>query len=289
MSDDRRPASPFGTDELAQVPLNDAPLLRVIAQVRWRPLSRVQLQLTPIAKRVALRLADEYPLYELQRSIQISFGPTDVEPPEMIHQLRSEDGHWQIALSSTFITVECFHYTTREDICQRLRDAVAALQETVPIARAERVGFRYVNRIEGVKDLAALDELVYTESFGRGPVPDILLSGAVPTQYVQQVQYSLPDHPEKLTGGATSLIVRQGRLPANAGYDPAIPVATTESWFLDLDASVEGRLDMTPGEMARRAKAMSEVAYRFFRWSVKDAFLERFSQAPVISDAEDLV
>lgn len=284
MPTDRRPASPFGTDELAQVPLIDAPLLRVMAQVRWKPLSLVQLQLAPIAKRVALRLADDYPLYKEQRSIQISFGPADVQPPEIIHQLRSEDGDWQIALSSTFITVECFHYTSRDDICQRLHDAVAVLLETVPIARAERVGFRYVNRVDGADDLDALDGLVHTESFGRGPVPDDLLSGAVPTQYVQQVQYSLPDHPEKLTGGTTSLIVRQGRLPADAGYDPAIPVTKTESWFLDLDASVEGRLDMTPDEMARRARAMSEVAYRFFRWSVKEAFLDRFSQASISDD-----
>lgn len=283
--DRQRPPSPFGTDELVEVPLAAAPLIRVIVQVRWTPPSRLQLQLVQIAQRLALKLADDYPFYEEQRSVQVTIGSAGSEAGaagalglgDTIHQMKSEDGHWQVTLSSVFLTVECFEYTSRSEICGRLETALRTLLVIAPIKYATRVGFRYVNRIDEPEDLDNLGALVFPETSGQGPVPSSALEGALSGQYVQQMLYSLPRHVESNNGGVTNLVVRQGRLPAGAGYDPTLPVSPRNNWFLDLDASVEGRLDLTPADLARRARAMSEVAYRFFRWSVKDAFLVRFA------------
>jgi uncharacterized protein (TIGR04255 family) len=75
---------------------------------------------------------------------------------------------------------------------------------------------------------------------------------------------------------ANGLQARWGALQPGVVLDPSLPAASEPSWVLDLDAFQQEALAFDPEGLAGRVRAMSERAYRFFRWSVTDAFLTRF-------------
>ncbi len=286
MSTDGRPDSPFGTEVLKEVHLDRAPLLRVIAQVRWDPLSRLQgNKFSPIAEQFGDDLSEQYPIVKSEPSLTFSLGPAGAAalPGETVLKLYSDDGAWEVSLTSTFLTVTGLTYSSRSDICARLRSAVDKLTDQGLKLPVQRLGFRYVNRVDDETDLQALDQMVYPEALGYGPVSPTGLSTAKRTQAMTQSSYQIPGTAGVSQGTQRNLMVRCGRLPPGAGYDPTLPASQKQYWFLDLDASLDGRSSSLPEAIEQHVRDLSDVAYRFFRWSVKDSFLSYFEAAEPIN------
>lgn len=262
-----RVTSPFGADPVEEVPLLRAPLARVLSQVRWPQVTRLQSDLEAVAKQFGLALADEYPLITRQQEMQVVLTPEGVSqhPAGLIFLFGSADEAWRVSLSETFVTLETSSYTSKDDFCDRLEVVLDALSSVIEIPFVTRIGFRYVNRVDDPLDLAQLTDLVDGAVLGGAAVP--LGDDAQMVHTLSEAVYDV---------GEAKLLARWAQLPAGSTIDPAIPPLNRRSWVLDLDASRETRFEFQPRVLGQEARRLSSVGYRFFRWATTDLFLKRF-------------
>lgn len=260
-------SSPFGTEPIEEVVLDRSPLVRVLAQVRIPGLVLMSGQhLEGTVDRVVTALGTEYPILTTQHEMQLTITPEGVQqaPGQRIWQLRSGDERWQITLGETFIALECRIYGSRHEFIDRLSAALAAFRQTVSPPYAERLGVRYINRIDETEQLLRLDQLVRPEVLGGLAVPRP--DGVALAHMMSESMYSV---------GSRWLHARWGLLPAGAMLDPTIPPRLSSSWVLDLDSFTQERLSFDnalPGVAAE----LASNAYRYFRWVVTTDFLTTF-------------
>ncbi len=172
--------------------------------------------------------------------------------------------NWKVTLADQAVSIETTAYTSRSDFCERLSEIIHVVAETLHPPVYDRLGIRYINRLEGVKVLDDLESLVQ---------PAALAGLAVPHDRVQ-LQHSLCD--TLFVDGNTQLQVRWGWLPAGTGIDPTVPPPQVPYWLLDIDSFTGkgGPLEVTV--LDDQARDLAERAHRFFRWTVTDEFLKRF-------------
>jgi uncharacterized protein (TIGR04255 family) len=259
--------SPFSDEAVAETPLLRAPLARVLAQVRWPRTTVISDNLDAVARKFGAAVASSYPLSGSRQEMTILVSPEGVtqQPGATVHQFTSADDDWTVSLSGTFIVLESRKYTSRTDFCERLKLSLDALKSIVAIPVSDRVGFRYINRLHSPEDMDDLAQLVRAEVMGGATIP--LANAAELLHCISESLYSLDD---------VRLMARWAQLPPGGAIDPMIPPVDLRSWLLYLDASREARLPFDPAALADAASRLSTVAHRFFRWSVKPAFLERF-------------
>ena len=80
--------------------------------------------------------------------------------------------------------------------------------------------------------------------------------------------------------GDRALLARCALVPAGAVVDVLPDPVAARGWLLDVDVFEEGQRDFDPGAATSRARQFAEQAYRFFRWSVTDAFLRKCGGKP---------
>lgn len=254
-------ASSSSPEHVEQIPLPNAPLVTVLSQVRWPQVTQLNADMQSVAKELGRHLAREYPLYSQQHEVQVavtSEGQTQMQGG-VIHQFRSSDEQWTSSLSESFITLQTSNYTSRADFCDRLERVLESVGSVVQVPFVQRVGFRYVNRIDDPNTYAQLDKLVKSEVLGA--------TARTGAELIHSISEALYD------ASAAKLRVRWAQLPPDATVDPTIEPSKERSWMLDLDAFNEGRRDFKPSDLAREAKDLSAVAYGYFRSVVTDEFV----------------
>jgi len=213
------------------------------------------------------RLRSEYPVLRGEREMQLVVTPTGpaASPTggNLVWRMTSPHHKWRVSLSSTFVAVDTSEYTTRSDFLGRFREALMALHELVSPVQFDRLGVRYVNRIEAT-DLERLEVLVRPDLLG---VLTVIRRGSVPA-----VAHSVCDSEFRFPDGV--LRVRSGLLPPDTSLDLSIPPAQVQSWILDLDTSTEVVQDFEIEAVATRADQFADRAYAFFRWAVTDELLQ---------------
>jgi uncharacterized protein (TIGR04255 family) len=255
--------SPFGDEPLDEVPLPRAPLVNVVAQVRFPQVTSLTREdgVAPLAE----ALAKNYPVLRRDKEVAVVFTPDGVlnQPSEGpgIWRLQDKDGNWQVSVSSQFISLDTASYTSRSDFFDRFSTILTVFANTMEPAIADRVGVRYLDRIEGASRLGRLHELVRPEVMGALAIPQ---GNASLSHSVTESVFNLDDH---------QLLGRWGVLPSGAVVDQLVPPSSEVSWILDLDAFAAGRLDFNAEQLASRARGFSERIYRFFRWAVTKDFL----------------
>lgn len=258
---------PFALDDVEEIHLENAPLVRVLAQVRWQSLARMQYGFSDVARDFGLALAEEYPYSEQQPEMQILLTNTGVQQQSTgtVFQFISESGSWKVSLGSTFVTLETSQYTSRTDFLSKLKFVLLTLQRFAKIPRIQRLGFRYVNRIDDITDYSMLNDLLNPAVKGGAEIAE--------DQNVR-IEHSLSE--TVYVTPTTSLLARWARLPANATIDPSIPGVPTPSWILDLDSYSEKILIFETGGLIKAIDELSKFGYRFFRWAVTEEFITKF-------------
>jgi uncharacterized protein (TIGR04255 family) len=170
---------------------------------------------------------------------------------------------WQVALAPDFVALSTSRYTRRRDFLDRFTAILTSVQRELRVRFCERLGVRYVDRVEDPLALGRLQDLLRPEVLGTlvtdpGDGVELIHEFADAT-------FQLPDGLE--------LHGRWGLLPALATFDPAIAAADTRSWVLDLDAYTREPMPFEPMALGARTEAGCERIYRFFRWAVHDDFL----------------
>lgn len=124
----------------------------VICQLRFPEILTIEANI-PAEFQEAIRAA--FPLYSSRKETpapKLVNGRLEPQQPNNNYQFVSEDGHWRVNLTSTFISLACNHYTCWEDFAKKLDMPLAAFIRVYRPAYFERVGLRYLNFISR-KDL----------------------------------------------------------------------------------------------------------------------------------------
>ena len=189
----------------AEVPLKDAPLARVIAQLRFPEILSLEQRdfVAPFQEAVRSR----YPVLRQEQTQGILLGSDGVAPvrPQIAWRFSDAEGHWRVSLTPEFLALETTRYVSRSDFFGRLKAIAQALDEHVEPGQLDRLGIRYIDRITGnaVDDIA---KLVRPEV--RGITGTIAAAHAV--HALSESVFDLPD---------ARVLARWGCLPPGATVD----------------------------------------------------------------------
>lgn len=119
----------------------------VICQLRFPEILTIEANV-PVEFQEAIRAA--FPRYSSRKETpapKVVNGRLEPQQPNNNYQFVSEDGHWRVNLTSTFISLACNRYTCWEDFAKKLDMPLAAFIKIYRPAFFERVGLRYLNFI----------------------------------------------------------------------------------------------------------------------------------------------
>lgn len=240
----------------SEVPLKNAPLIRVLAQVRFPPILKIEDSISVAPFQEAIR--EKYPILQSDQGIVSS-------EPQKIWRFADVGGNWRVSLTRDFVALETDTYLSRSDFLERWENVLEAVDEHINPKIVERFGLRYIDR------LVELDTK-YITRFVRPEVAGILSAefGEYVHQAISEYIFSLPE-------GQGQLLARWGLLPPNTTIDPtAVEPIAQPSWILDLDTSFWNKREFSVKLIMSEAQRFAERIYTFFRWAVTDEFLRHF-------------
>jgi uncharacterized protein (TIGR04255 family) len=248
-----------------EVPLKNAPLIRVIAQVRFPPILSIEKKEFVGSFQEAIR--DKYPILQPEKTQGFIFDPQgNVQTlTQVAWRFSDTTGNWRVSLSSNFVALETTAYSSRSNFLERLENIITALNENFNPTIIERFGLRYVDRLVG-KDLTDILSLVKPE-----------IAGIVSADFRDDIHQSINESLFIIPDEGKQILARWGLISANTTLDPdAIEPITEPSWILDLDMSLSKNREFNIAVLMKEAQQFSERLYTFFRWAVQDEFLRRF-------------
>jgi len=260
-------ADPLVAPLAAEVPLKNAPLVRVIAQLRYPDILSVEQREFVAPFQEAIRA--KYPVLRQEQTLALPPGVPGVTTvrPQTAWRFGDTDGHWRVSLTPEFLALETTSYVSRSDFLGRLKVIAQALYDHIEPAQLDRLGVRYIDRITGdaVDDIA---KLVRPEV--RGITGTVAAAHA--THALSEAMFELPD---------ASLLARWGSLPAGATVDPAaLEPVNEKSWVLDLDMFSSKPMPFVVERVVDQARRHAERIYTVFRWAVTEEFLVRYGGKP---------
>jgi uncharacterized protein (TIGR04255 family) len=258
--------TPFGPS-VQEVPLARAPLVNVIAQVRFPAVMKIEDSAFVANFQEAIR--KDYPILRQERQLGVLIGPGGVQPQDAgtVWRFETKDPDaWQVTLAPSFVSLSAKRYTRRSDFLTRLTVVLHALEGWLHPNVCDRIGIRYVDRVTG-EQLDRISTLVRPEILGVAG-DDTVLGSA-------EVIHALSDTLLRLDD-SSQMRGRWGRIPAGVTYDPGIEPARESSWVLDLDHYTSEPEDFDLATIGGKAAEFCDRIYTFFRWAVTDAFLDEF-------------
>ena len=262
------PEMPLSGAPPEEIALRAAPLVRVIAQIRFSAVMAVRSSDRMIGFQDLIRAT--YPHLERQ-DIPTTFiiGPVPQSGAvgESLVHWRFADGtgddwKWRISLTQDFISLEAKAYESRQDFLGRLKTILRALEEIFSPKHVTRVGIRYIDQIKGAA-VSRIDSLLRREVMG--------------------VAHSLGEDAKQIftelhvAADPGDLLARWGKLPAGITIDSnLVPPLTEDSWLIDLDVSKNQISDFETGAVVETARLATERVYAVFRWMVTPEFLKTY-------------
>ncbi|MDA8217203.1 MAG: TIGR04255 family protein [Dehalococcoidales bacterium] len=257
---------PLSSPPPAEVPLREAPLVRVIAQVRVPPILSIEQKSYVAPFQEAIRSA--YPLLRIEQIHGLIVTPSGVVqgPRQTVWRFFDESEAWRVTIAPDFFALETTRYSSRADFLKRLGELLEAAGQHFSPKLVLRLGLRYIDRISG-PDVARICDFVRTEVRGIAGTP--MASRAV---------HSICESVFEMDG--ERVVARWGNMPANATVDPgAIEPIPEASWILDLDMHSEGNRHYSAEALVLDAEKYAERLYSVFRWAITAEFLERYGGA----------
>jgi uncharacterized protein (TIGR04255 family) len=246
---------------VARVELKVPPLELVVCQVRFPTI---------------LELAAGHPPSEFQQRVRATFPAARPQHTEMVLEVQPGTAHqtalstiwrfddrdsaWTVSLGSDFLALETKQYRRFEDFISRFMEVLGYVREIYPVDLRERLGLRYLDRIDRQKQPAL------PANWPAEVRPEVIplrgLRGAK-----EQLMSSLET---RFTFGDCVLAVRSSYV------DNGYAGATSDKLFLDFDCYTEQRGDLDGIEVILRE--FRQIAYNAFRWCVGD-LLRYFERA----------
>lgn len=260
---------PLTGEAPGHVALPRAPLIRVIAQVRFPTILAIGDE-----RRVAdfqEKIRKLYPVLEATRAPEIVVAaggiPNVQERPVWRFADKPSDFGWRVSLSPDFLALETRAYHRGHDFLDRFRTLVVSLVETFEPTTVQRFGMRYIDRVTG-EGFARLRELI------KAPALGILQNEANGNSRLSEAVVHFLTQAE-LVAAEGKINARWGAIPAGGTYDPNnVEQIDEPSWVLDLDMFTTETSAFTRDGLMTTASLFRERIYDVFRMMVEDKFLE---------------
>ena len=261
----------FADENLKEVLLPSAPLVKVLTQVRFPVIAKIGTSEGILGFQERLRA--RYPVTRQESPFALIVGPVgpiQSQLPGTAWRMSEADGPWTVVLAQDFVALETSSYSTRDDLLERWREVLDALSTLDPGPTVfDRIGVRYVDRVVGDEFVKDLSGLVRPEILG--PTNIERSDGEVLVASVSQALFRLSSMQVKAAWGI---------VPENTVIVPGVEAVPDRSWILDVDAFIEenGQVFSTD-RVVEETRLGAKRAYAFFRWVVTDEFLRRFGGA----------
>lgn len=260
-----------------EVPLTRAPLVRVIAQVRFASILAIRSPDRVAPFQEAIRSA--YPNLTEDRvphiSLNAAAGGMPAFSESVIWRFSSSTTSlkWRVSLGVDFVSLETSAYVSRKDFMGRLELVLSTLQKVFGPSEAQRLGLRYVDRIVD-------DGLERINSLIKPNVLGISTSGSdAQSPLHMAVQYLLTEAHLKAEEGAIQ--ARWGHMPPKRTYDPqSLEPLDKPSWVLDLDMVTTDPQPFESADLLHLTTKFAERNYSVFREMVTEEFLRFYGGKP---------
>lgn len=259
--------SPLTGPPPAELPLPHAPLVRVLVQVRFPNILSVEKREFIAPFQEAIRR--DYSVLNEEKTRDMLLGPEGVLTDSVNTAWRFLDrtGTWRVSLAMNFLALETRVYDSRSGLLDRLRRILEALEETVGPTDTDRLGVRYVNRVEANAD-EDLHSLIPT--LVKPEVAGVLGTNLQPRHSITENVFELAEEDARVT-------TRWGVVPEGRTLDPSIlEPARRDTWLLDIDVFQSKQQEFSVDRIVEQAESFARREYTIFRWAVTDAFLSRY-------------
>jgi uncharacterized protein (TIGR04255 family) len=255
--------NPLTAPSPVEVQLPNAPLVQVLAQVRFPIVAAIEQREFIAGFQESIRKT--YPVLRQHKTQNLTIN--GLNPPSVsestLWQFTDVENHWKVALASEFIAIETNAYSNRTEFLDRLGVLLTALNTHFSPGLIDRLGVRFINQLKG-EDVTELPKLVKPEVLG---LLSPSLQGFI-QHHISEATFDLP---------AALLLARWGQLPPGQTTDPSsLPPIEQFSWILDLDMSNQKPRPFNIEGILEEARGFTERLYTFFRWMVTDEFLRKF-------------
>lgn len=257
--------NPLRTEAPKEIPLDNAPLIRVIGQIRF-PLVESINDGKPIAP-FQEEVKGSFPVLRKDVLPGLIVTPAGLTqgPEKTIWRFSNIEETWRLSLAPDFVAIETTKYVSRTDFLSRLRTVYGIVNEHFGISIIDRIGLRYIDRIT-VTEIEDVLRLISPEA-----------TGILSTPLAADAELVFQENVLKLPEVEGKLRARWGVLPPNSTVDPsAIEPSPDQTWILDLDAYSTPKKAYTEDEMVALLDKFAEKSYSVFRWIVTDEFLNRY-------------
>ena len=254
--------NPFEVKDLEEIHLPNAPLVRVIAQVRFS--SIVSIQKSEFIAHFQESLRSEYPLVQSDKNLMINIFDSQDQREEVVWRFLDESKTWRITLASEFLAFETLKYESKDEFFSRYKQVVSFLAQHIQPSSINRIGIRYIDQIIG-SELEKISDLIRNEILGihNSSLNEHILSS------LRQTLFFI-DEDKRLS-------TRWGKLEKQQTYDPnSMAPIDKDSWILDLDAFINKKQSFNEEDIVTQSKDLASYIYNFFRWAIKDEFLKAY-------------
>lgn len=270
---------PLRPERIPEVPLAQAPLAAVVAQVRFSPILTIgQSRASEAVAAFQEQLRPTYPHLTEEHTHQIDM--TSPSQPHVGHfqiwrlaDSTSRRPGWRVSLAQDFVSLETSQYDSRHDFLARLRAVIEAVSTCFSPTDSTRFGLRYIDQLTGGTAEKVAD-LVRPEVLG-------LLADGDALKHVQSsIVYSMM-HAQFLAPHGDTVLARWGILPPNTTHDLEILDPVDEkSWLLDMDMFTTRPHAFSDSSLADTAETFAESLYWLFRQMVTKDFLQHHGAVP---------
>ena len=257
--------NPLAASLPAEVPLPNAPLVRVIVQVRFPSILSIEKRDFVAPFQEVIRKS--YPVLRVEQTRGIVLGPDGPAHllPNVTWRFTSVDEQWRVSLATDFVAIETTAYESRSNLLDRFEEVVGSLESNVGPQMVDRLGVRYIDRITG-SSVDDIDRLVRPEMLGVAGTA----AGKLANLSISEALFDLPTRPAQMRA-------RWGLLPKGGTVDPAaIEPIDERSWILDLDIFSLDSRSFDSARLLSDTRFFAERGYSFFRWAVTEEFLRRY-------------
>ena len=243
-----------------EILLAHPPLKLALAQIKFSPILTINQPNSPQVAAFQEAVREEYPDYQADSPVSVALGPQGMQVSSSIHhRFKSGDG-WEISLTQDFATLTTTRYRNKNDFAAKVGEMSKAVREHINPRQANRLGVRFIDRIEK-KPLHQAGDYIAPAYWGA-------LS-----DFGEQTQSMLTESILNLSEGET-MIVRWGLIPANHQIpSTSIPPIETPCWILDSDIHAQKFESFNPEEIAECTEQLAGRIYAVFRAVFNDNFI----------------
>lgn len=255
----------FKLPDVEEVPLTNAPLVSVLAQVMFGSLLSIKNE--EGVSRFQETIREKYPVLKTEKNktstIDVVANSVVSTSEQTIWRFSDTEDVWRVSLSPEFVALETKKYGSREEFTKRLSEILTAVTKQFNPGIMTRIGVRYVDRLEG-DALSKISTLV-----------NPTLVGLLNSELNGVVDVSISEALFKFD--SKNIFARWGLLPPGTTIDPNIVKPIKDrSWILDIDASTSDSKTWNQDSLLKEIGSLTDLSYKFFRWSVNKEFLRHF-------------